>query len=87
MRAVRINKKRDGLHEYVVIRFVEDPRVIATQISVNRRLKPFEKYGIPFASSTLGTFWTIESDEEILSRIKAEYWDVDDIRIEGVKTS
>ena len=83
MRAVRINKKRDGLHEYVVIRFINDPRVIATQISVNRRLKPSEKYGIPFASSTLGTFWTIESDEEILSRIKAEYWDVDDIRIES----
>ena len=82
MRAVRINKTRDGLHEYVVIRFVNEPRVIATQISVNRRLKPSEKFGRPFASSALGTFWTIESDEEILSRIKAEYWDVDDVHLE-----
>jgi hypothetical protein len=82
MRAVRINKNKTGLHEYVVIRFVDEPRIVATQKSVNRRLKPSEKYGIPFASSALGTFWTIESDQEILERVKAEYWDVDDIRIE-----
>ena len=84
MRAVRITEKKDGFHRFVEIRFVNDPRVIATQISVNRRLKPSKKYGIPFASSALGTFWTIETNEEILSRIKAEYWDVDDIRIENI---
>ena len=82
MRAVRINKNKTGLHEYVVIRFVNEPRVIATQISVNRRLKPSGNFGRPFAACLLGTFWTIETNEEILSRIKAEYWDVDDIRIE-----
>jgi hypothetical protein len=82
MRAVRINKTREGLHEYVVIRFVNEPRVIATQISVNRRLKTSEKFGRPFAACLLGTFWTLESDQEILERVKVEYWDVDDIRIE-----
>lgn len=82
MRAVRINKTRDGLHEYVVIRFVEEPRVIATQISVNRRLKTSKKFGAAFTNCPIGTFWTIETNEEILERVKVEYWDVDDIRIE-----
>ena len=82
MRAVRITEKKDGFHRFVEIRFVNEPRIIATQISVNRRLKPSEKYGIPFASSALGTFWSLESDQEILERVKVEYWDVDDIRIE-----
>ena len=82
MRAVRITLKKDGFHRFVEIRFVDRPRVVKTQISVNRRLKTSEKFGRPFVNCEYGTMWTIETNEEILSRIKAEYWDVDDIRIE-----
>jgi hypothetical protein len=82
MRAAVVNKTKDGLHEMVIIRFVDNPRVIATQISVNKRLKTSKKFGAPFASAQIGIFWTIETDTEILERVKAEYWDVDDVRIE-----
>ena len=67
MRTYTIN---NSWNEHTIVYFTNNKKAIATQTSVNRRLKSIKKHGLTLFGKG---FWTIETDEEIKQRLERQY--------------
>jgi len=68
---MRIYGINDSWNEHTIVYFIDNKKAIATQISVNNRLKLDKKHGLTLFGAG---YWSIETNEEIKQRLEKEYF-------------